>query len=346
VSAAGASASAPAAAPPGARTGGAGAAWPLAVALAAGALLLTVAVRLTGAGAGADAQAFVLVFASIAVEALPFVLLGALVSAAIEVFVPERALHRIAALPVRLQVPGAIAGSLAFPVCECGSVPVARRLIARGMHPSAGLAFMLAAPVVNPVVLLSTAVAYQGRDAAAMVAGRAGLGLLCAVVVAWAVGGGRGGDVLRARAVAGVARGHSHAGEGRLRAFAGHVGADLVFMGRFVVLGAGIAALLQVLVPQSLVSGVLLSPLVGSLVLMVLAVMLSLCSEADAFVAVSFTQFTPGAQLSFLTLGPVIDAKLALLYAASFGWAFVGRLTLVAVPVILSGALTFEVLVR
>jgi len=344
VSAAGAASATPQ--PADVRAAAARASWPLAVALLAGVALLVVAARLSGAGEGADTQAFVLVFASIAVEALPFVLLGAMVSAAIEVFVPERALHRIAALPVRLQVPGALAGSLAFPVCECGSVPVARRLIARGLHPSAGLAFMLAAPVLNPVVLLSTAVAYQGRDAATMVAGRAGLGLLCAVAVAWAVGAGRGADALRARALAGVARGHSHAGESRLRAFAGHLGADVTFMGRFVVLGAAIAALLQVAVPQSLVSGVLLSPLVGSLLMMLLAVMLSLCSEADAFVAVSFTQFTQGAQLSFLTLGPVVDAKLALLYAASFGWAFVGRLTLTAVPVILAGALTFEAVVR
>ena len=123
-------------------------------------------------------QTFLVIGTSIAVEALPFVLLGALVSAAIEVFVPERWFERIARLPLPLQIPGVALAGMAMPVCECGSVPVARRLIVRGVHPAAGIAFMLAAPIINPIVLLSTAVAYQGRGALEMVIGRAALGLL------------------------------------------------------------------------------------------------------------------------------------------------------------------------
>jgi len=168
----------------------------LPAALAVAAVAGVVTVRVTGVGEGAVAQNLVLVFASIVIEALPFVLLGAVVSGLIEVLVPERWFAAIGRLPARLQVPGAVVGGLAFPVCECGSVPVARRLILRGVHPAAGLTFMLAAPVLNPVVLLSTFVAYQGREAVAMVAGRAALGALVAVVAGWALGGGRGANVL------------------------------------------------------------------------------------------------------------------------------------------------------
>jgi len=94
-------------------------------------------------------QTFVTVFASLLVEALPFVLLGALVSALIEVFVPVRVFDRLGALPKRLQLPVAGLSGLGFPVCECGSVPVARRLAAKGLSPSAAVTFMLAAPIVK-----------------------------------------------------------------------------------------------------------------------------------------------------------------------------------------------------
>src|SRR5205085_6194 len=105
---------------------------------------------------------FVLVAVSILVEALPFVLVGALVSALIAVAVPERAFARVARLPLAVQLPAAALGAFAFPVCDCGTVPVARRLLTRGLHPAASLTFMLAAPIVNPLVLASTWVAYGG----------------------------------------------------------------------------------------------------------------------------------------------------------------------------------------
>jgi len=306
------------------------------------AVLGVVAVRLTGAGDGAVAQNLVLVFASIVVEALPFVLLGAIVSGLIEVFVPERWFAAAGRLPARLQVPGAVVGGLAFPVCECGSVPVARRLILRGVHPAAGVTFMLAAPVLNPVVLLSTYVAYQGREAMAMVAGRAVLGALVAVTAGWALGGGRTvRSLVRPRE---GEHGHDHAG-GRAARVGGHVAADFFFMGRLVVLGGALAALAQVAVPQNAISGVLLSPLTGGAILMGFAFLLSLCSEADAFVAVSFTLFPLGAQLAFLVFGPVLDAKLALLYGATFGRGFVLRLAAVTAPVALVGSLWFGAVV-
>ena len=309
--------------------------------LAAGLVLLLVAGRL---GAPAAVQTFVLIFTSIVIEALPFVLLGALVSALIEVYVPDRAFVRLARLPVALQLPAAAMGGLAFPVCECGSVPVARRLIARGMHPSAGIAFMVAAPVLNPVVLASTYVAYSGRGLAwQMVGGRAALGLLLALVVGWALGNERASDLLRASTPVTAPHG---AVRGRKEEVVEHLAHDFFFMGRFVIAGAALAAALQTVIPQSLVSGVARTPIVGALALMAIAFVLSLCSEADAFVAVSFTPFPLGAQLAFLVFGPVVDAKLAFLYGATFRRRFVLRLVTVAVPVVLAGSLWFEAWVR
>jgi uncharacterized membrane protein YraQ (UPF0718 family) len=312
-------------------------------ALPAAALAAIVLVRATGLGRTAEVETFVLVFTSIVVEALPFVLLGALVSAAIEVYVPDRTFDRLARLPAALQIPGAAFGGLAFPVCECGSVPVARRLIARGMHPGAGLAFMLAAPILNPIVILSTVVAYGGRGLALeMAAGRVVLGLVLAVVAGWALGNSGPAELLRPRSPDDSC-GHERGGS-KPSAFVEHLAADFFYMARFVIAGAALAALLQTAIPQSLVSGVARTPVIGTLALMSIAFVLSLCSEADAFVAVSFTPFPIGSQLAFLVFGPVVDAKLAFLYGATFRRGFVLRLVAVAIPVTVAGSLWFEVM--
>jgi uncharacterized membrane protein YraQ (UPF0718 family) len=113
-------------------------------------------------------------------------------------------------------------------------------------------------------------------------------------------------------------------------------------MGKFIVLGAALAAAMQTIIPQSVFTGVLTSPLVGALLMIVLAFFLSLCSEADAFVAVSFIQFPLGPQLAFLAAGPVLDTKLALLYGGTFGRAFVFKLALVVIPVVVAGSMLFQ----
>lgn len=318
-------------------------ALPITVSVLVGAIVAARLLRLSEIEA---AETFVLIFNSIVIEALPFVLLGAVVSALIAAFVKDATFEKLARLPIRLQVPGAALGGMAFPVCECGSVPVARRLIARGLHPAAGLAFMLAAPVVSPIVLLSTVVAYRGRGVAwQMVLGRAGLGLAMAVIAGFVLGGRGAKGLLRARpdeedlSAAGFDR------RSQFGAFVEHLAGDFFFMGRFVVLGGILAAILQTLIPQDIVSSLAGTPLVSALALMAIAFVLSLCSEADAFVAVSFTQFPLGSQLAFLVFGPVVDAKLALLYGATFRRRFVVRLLTVAVPVALVGSLWFEALV-
>jgi uncharacterized membrane protein YraQ (UPF0718 family) len=212
------------------------------------------------------------------------------------------------------------------------------------MHPAAGLAFMLASPIINPVVLASTVVAYSGRGLSMqMVLGRAGLGLILAIVAGWAIGADDAGELLRPRA--GDAHQHSHPAEHKGRAFFDHLGGDFFFMGRFVVLGGALAAALQTAIPQDIVSGIARTPILGSLSLMAVAFVLSLCSEADAFVAVSFVQFPLGSQLAFLVFGPVVDMKLAFLYGGTFRKRFVARLVVVAVPVVLAGSLWFEALV-
>jgi uncharacterized membrane protein YraQ (UPF0718 family) len=288
------------------------------------------------------------IFTSIVVEALPFILIGAVVSAAIAVWVPDRAFARLARLPRALQLPGAAVAGVAFPVCECGSVPVARRLMARGIDPAAGVAFMLAAPILNPIVLASTWVAYQGRGKALeMTAARGGLGLLIAVVAGWAIARFSNGPLLRAQA-AGEGHAHEpadehegHAGD-RFGAFSRHLASDFFFMGRFLILGAAASAVIQTVLPQSVISGLGGQPVLSALAMMGIAFALSLCSEADAFVAVSFSAFPLSSQLAFLVTGPMLDTKLTALYGATFRRDFVPKLLAIIVPLALIGALVFQ----
>jgi uncharacterized protein len=314
--------------------------WRRAGFLLAAVLAAAVGLRLLQGAAIPQLQTFLLVFTSLLIEAFPFILLGALVSAAIEVFVPSRWFARLAGMPRAVQMPVAGLGGFAFPVCECGSIPVARRLIRKGMTPAAAITFMLAAPVLNPVVLVATAVAYSGRGIAAqMVLARAALALVVALAVGWVVGRRSRSEILRSPSDPAEHDPHERRG----RAFFSHLASDFMFLGRYLVIGAAAAGLLQTFVPQSFIGAVADTPVLNIATMMGLAAVLSLCSESDAFVAASFVQFGAAPQLAFLVFGPMVDAKLVALYAGTFGRGVLRAVVVTAASVTLAGALWLEV---
>jgi uncharacterized membrane protein YraQ (UPF0718 family) len=229
---------------------------------------------------------------------------------------------------------------MAFPVCECGSVPVARRLARKGLAPGAAVTFMLAAPVVNPVVIASTFVAYRGREAlGTMVLGRLALGFLVAIAAGWVIGSGPGRALLRD----GRDDDQRDADAARGARFFAHLAGDVVFMGRFLIVGAAIAATIQTFVPQTFVDTIASTPVLGLLAMMALAFSMSLCSESDAFVAASFTAFGPSAQLAFLVFGPMVDLKLGALYLGTFRRGAVGGIVLTVMAVTLAATLWLQV---
>lgn len=308
---------------------------------------------------------FIVVFSGLLIGAMPLIFLGALAAAVVAVFVPAAAFERLARLPGPLQLPAAGVAGIAFPVCECGSVPVARRLIDRGLRPGAAVTFMLAAPILNPIVIVSTSVAYRGRDILwPMLLGRVGLGLFAAVVAGWVVSALRKEELLPALTSASLsghaaeAHLHTHLGNpateaasgvgaarARWGAFFDSFAADVIFMGRYLILGAAVAALLQTAVPQTVLGSFADTPVLDLVSLMVLAFVLSLCSESDAFVAASFVQFGVGAQLAFLVFGPMVDTKLAFLYSATFTRRFFIAVATTVFVITLAGTMWIEVLV-
>ncbi len=270
------------------------------------------------------------IFVAISVQAMPFLVLGVMISAAVAALVPAGFLPRILPRRPALAVPVAAAAGAALPGCECGSVPIAGRLVSRGVLPAAALAFLLSAPAINPVVLTATAVAFPGRPE--VVVARFLASLLTATVVGlvWAR---TGRDELLER----VHRRRTREGPplAVLVATAQH---DLLQAGGFLIVGAATAATLQTVVPRSVLDAVAGAGPLAFLALAALAVVMAICSEADAFVAASLTQFSLSARLAFMVVGPMVDVKLIALQAGTFGRAFALRFAPLTLAVALASS--------
>ncbi|MER5525118.1 permease [Streptomyces sp. NPDC002677] len=257
------------------------------------------------------------VFTAVAVQGVPFLLLGTVVSAAIGAFVPERVFTRLLPRNQALAVPVAGAAGVVLPGCECASVPVAGSLMRRGVAPAAALAFLLSAPAINPVVLVATSIAFPGRPE--MVLARLLASLGTAVVVGWLWARFGRDEWLRAPRTAQ----DSHATGAR--AFVTGLQHDFLHAGGFLVLGAAAAATFNIAVPGSVLDVFTGSAWTAVPLLAVLAVVLCVCSEADAFVAASLSAFPATARLAFMVVGPMVDLKLIALQAGTFGRGFALR---------------------
>ncbi len=264
-------------------------------------------------------QTFVTIFLGIFIEAVPFLLAGSLVSGLIEVFVDKGSLARY--VP-RRAVPAAFVGSLlgfAFPVCECGVVPVTRRLYQKGLPVSVGIAFLLSAPVINPVVLVSTYVAFGWGP---VLIGRFVFTILIAFIVGLIFQFAPAQEILLPNEDGGHEHDHFVRENGRSQKLwqsMNIAGDDFIDMVRYLIIGSMLAATMQTFVPQSTLIAFGSGPVTSVVAMMVLAFVLSICSTVDAFLALSFVNsFTTGSILSFLVFGPMVDIKSSLMFLGVF----------------------------
>lgn len=288
-------------------------------------------------------QSFLNVFISIVWEAMPFIVLGAVIAGILEELLPQRWVTKF--LP-KAALPAVIVGGLlglVFPMCECGIVVVMRRLLRKGLPLSCCIAYMLAGPILNVVVLFSTYVAFKGHKLVPtevdgtlgpwMVGLRAGLGFLIAVVTAMVVHvrAGKSATSLLTDSAApkaiplGMAEG-DEADEGPKKSAAQRVANisatalhDFVDIMMYLIIGAMLAAIVKLNITQETVATFSTDyPFLAIPATMFLAVVMCLCSEADAFVAASFTEASVASKLAFLVLGPMLDIKLLLMYTRVF----------------------------
>ncbi len=284
-------------------------------------------------------------FLSLLVEAIPFLLLGVLLSGILLFFVDEGKLVRLAP---KNPVLGAFAGScigFLLPVCECGNVPVARRLIVQGVPLPVAVGFLLAAPVINPIVIWSTWIAF--RDQPEILWLRIIFSLLIATIIGWVFSmqgdvksllqpavalsmvkplpiedlqtptllrSGNfmlgGGESLEAKMTASLQRKPKISWAERGNLLLDNTMQELRELGGILVLGSALAALIQTFTPRELILGLGQGSVSSILAMMLLAGLISICSTVDAFFALSFAgAFTSGSLLAFLVFGPMFDLK-------------------------------------
>nr|WP_176704653.1 permease [Candidatus Magnetococcus massalia]CRH08257.1 Permease [Candidatus Magnetococcus massalia] len=282
---------------------------------------------------------FSVYFISIALEAAPFMILGTLVSALIERFVPAGFLPRMAQKLGILGIPAMVLAAPLFPICECGVVPVARRLLKKGLPLSHTIAYLLAAPIFNPVVLMGTWLAFFKDPIYPFLRGLGGISVAIFVALLFL----RYRDALRPGAIRVDRPGeipiHSHQAQkpkrfglaslmSIWRDLAYHVRHDFLEIAPYFLFGVFVASCMKTFIPQGMLFQWGGEPVLGPALMMVAAFVMSLCSEADAFLAASFVEFDVIGHMAFLVLGPMLDIKLILMYSAIFKARFIALFSL------------------
>lgn len=277
-----------------------------------------------------------IIFFGIFIEAFPFLMIGVILSSLLTVFVSPAHIARVFPRGAARSLAVALVAGFAFPVCECGNIPVARGMLAKGVGPGPVITFLLAAPVFNPIAIVATAAAFPGRPEITWL--RVGFTGVIAVVAGALFVRSKKEDVCREeflRAPVSVAgsvdnpglgekAGGEAEGEGRLRLLkSGLMEAVMVakdeffYVTRYLVAGAVIAALVRTAVPQQWILNLGKGQVLSILAMVILAFVVSMCSNVDAFFAAVFADtFTAGSLLAFLVFGPMIDIKaVSMLYS-------------------------------
>ncbi len=326
-------------------------------------------------------QNFKIIFISIILEALPFLLIGVIVSALLQAFVSDDLVRK---LTPRNPVAGVLFGTLLgiiLPLCECGMIPIVRRLMRKGLPAYIGLIYIVAGPIINPVVFGATFQAFRANENLAY--SRFYLAFFVSVALGFILYDRLKQSPLKpdhpapisASAQSGTASGHGHGHDHRhddhghnhhhghqhshhhehhhvdsnapflkkLSATPSHIADEFFEMGKYLILGSLITGLMQTFITRSSFAAVADHELLSHLFMMAFAYVLSLCSTSDAFVAASFGNlFPPAALLSFLVLGPMLDLKNTLMMLAVFRKKFVLKFSLLIAVLVLIGSIAFD----
>jgi uncharacterized protein len=271
---------------------------------------------------------FAYAFISVLLEGVPFILLGTLLSGLIDEFLPSKMMLRLLPRNVFGGICVSAALGLIFPMCECGVVPVIRRLMGKGLPLANAVAYMLAAPIVNPIVAVSTYAAFRGQGPVEYAVLRLGVGYFVAVLAAMAVHQLSIRTILKPGIAAELAtpameKGRTGPMNVRLSRALRVAVSDFLDVMFYFVLGVAVAACFSTSVNQEVILPLALNDWMATFSLMGFAVILSLCSTSDAFIAATFVTFPAVAKLAFLVFGPMLDLKLIFIYSTIFRKRFV-----------------------
>ena len=267
-------------------------------------------------------------FLSILFEGAPYIVVGTIVSGLIDAFLPAKLLEGV--LPKNRILATISAGflGLVFPVVECASVPVVRRLVQKGLPISCAVTYLLSAPIINPVVIWSTWVAFLNRGVKGdnthliMTVGRVSLGYFIAVLVGLVLLRKKPADIVNPAIAEHITSGEEPKSRLPLEARLVHAMRtamrDFLETAMYFTFGILITSFFNTQVDQTKIRMLAGNDWTGTPALMILAYVLALCSTSDAFIAASLQGFSHASKLAFLVFGPMLDIKLTFMYAAVF----------------------------
>ena len=291
------------------------------------------------------------IFMSIFFESLPFLLLGSLISAIIETFVSN---EKMAKLIPKNKFLGSIVGvflGFFLPACDCAVIPVSKRLLKKKVPINVAISFMLASPIINPVVMLSTYYAFYKTDPKIF-----WFRLIFGIVVALVIGTIMGiifnkeevttNNSDKECACEHCDHEHDHVHENKFASIFKHTALDLFDVVKFLMFGALIASLIQVLVPRSIITTFNNNNILSIITLMIFAYLISLCSTSDSFVGKSLlSSFTESSIIAYLLLGPMIDIKNTIVLLGNYKKKFVITLiSLIFIVIFIISALVVNIL--
>lgn len=268
---------------------------------------------------------FAIIFLGLIIEALPFILLGVALSSLLSIFVTEEKILRWLPKNRFLALIYAAFTGFLLPVCECGNIPLARKFTMKGIPPYLAVTFLLAAPVLNPIVLFSTYAAF--RDQPEIIVLRMVFTLITAMVVGFIFSFARDKrEIVYAQENESCApqknpspHHGNHAPHSRFQEFVSTLQIEFVEMMSLMIIGGLIAAATQTLIPRQLITSLGSGPIISIVAMLVLAFVVSICSNVDAFFALAYAStFTTGAIVAFLVFGPMIDIKSLIMMSTTF----------------------------
>ncbi len=254
---------------------------------------------------------------SVLIEALPWVILGVTLSIVVQVWLPSGVLERL--MPKRAWARRMVLSLLGVvvPVCECGNVPFARGLMMRGFTPADTLTFLVAAPIVNPIVIITTHAAF-GWDGGILIARLVG-GFVVANLIGWVFSRHPNPDALLTEKFLATCDAAHHAHGAKTERTLTQFIIELRAVMPALVVGSALAGAVQVLIPREALIAIGSNPVLSIVTMMMLAMIVAICSNVDAFFALSFAStFSSGSIVAFLVVGPIVDVKMLALMRTTF----------------------------
>nr|HEN0587788.1 permease [Streptococcus agalactiae]HEN0591701.1 permease [Streptococcus agalactiae] len=263
------------------------------------------------------------IFISIIIEALPFVLLGTILSGIIEVFITPDIVNKFLPKNKFLRVLFGTFVGFVFPSCECGIIPIINRFLEKKVPSYTAVPFLATAPIINPIILFATYSAFGNsiRFLILRFVGATIVAIALGVMLAFLVDD----NILKEDAK--PTHFHDYSDKKwyqKIFLALAHAIDEFFDTGRYLVFGTLIASAMQIYLPTRVLTTIGHSPITAILVMMLLAFILSLCSEADAFIGASLlSTFGIAPVMAFLLIGPMIDIKNLMMMVNSFKTRFI-----------------------